>query len=152
MSLTSKAFVLDTLKRYGKITATELQAKADTITGTEVYEEETFIPTFAAAIAKKNMSERKAGFLCKSSAGHIVKLLTPYDSTTHTGEPEELLSLWGFFWSKDPKKARPFVASSTSPYNTDDCCTENDEVYQSTMEGNVWAPSAYPQGWKKVEL
>ena len=100
------------------------------------------------------MLERKAGqkdgFVCKSSAGRVVRLLQNYDSTVYTQEPEELPAQWGFVWSKDPAKALPFIALATSPYDTGDCCTETGIVYRSTMDGNVHAPSAYPQGWEVV--
>lgn len=33
------------------------------------------IPSFKAAVANKNMLERKAGFVCQSSAGRVVRLL-----------------------------------------------------------------------------
>lgn len=26
-------------------------------------------------------------------------------------------------------------------------CTENDHVYQSAIDNNVWPPSGYPAGW-----
>jgi hypothetical protein len=81
----------------------------------------------------------------------VVKLIQPYDSNIYKQEPEELVAHWGFVWSNDPKHAKPFVAISTSPYNTGNCCTENGEVYRSAMEANVFAPSAYPNGWEKVE-
>ena len=42
------------------------------------------------------------------------------------------------------------VAISTTPYNTGECCTENGEPFRSKMDGNVHAPSAYPQGWEEV--
>lgn len=29
--------------------------------------------------------------------------------------------------------------------------TASDPIYVSTIDGNVWAPDAYPQGWQKVE-
>lgn len=35
-------------------------------------------------------------------------------------------------------------------YNTGDRVTYNGKVYESTMDGNVWAPDAYPAGWKEV--
>lgn len=149
--MSKKTFVLETLKRTGKLAAESLQQRAPEMTGTELYAEEEYIPSFKAAVAKKNMLERKAGmtdgFVCKSSAGRVVRLLQNYDSTVFTQEPEELPAQFGFVWSKDPAKALPFVAISTSPYNTGDCCTENGNTYRSTMEGNVHAPSAYPQGW-----
>lgn len=35
-------------------------------------------------------------------------------------------------------------------YNTGDRVTYNGKVYESTIDGNVWSPSAYPQGWEAV--
>ena len=152
--MTNKEYVLETLKRSGKATAQAVQSKAETMTGTELNAEDMYIPEFAAACAKKNMLYRKAGqkdgFVCKSSAGRVVRLLQNYDSSIYTQEPEELPAQFGFVWSKDPKKALPFIALSTSPYNTGDCCTETGIVYRSLIENNVHAPSAYPQGWEKV--
>lgn len=152
--MNDKEFVLKTLKQAGKQAAEALQQKAPDMTGTELYAEEEFIPSFKSAVAKKNMLERKAGqkdgFVCKSSAGRVVRLIQNYDSTIYTQEPEELSAQWGFVWSKDPKKALPFIALATSLYDTGDCCTETGIVYRSTMDGNVHAPSAYPQGWEVV--
>ena len=152
--MNDKEFVLKTLRQAGKQAAEALQQKAPDMSGTELYAEEEFIPSFKAAVAKMNMLERKAGqtdgFVCKSSAGRVVRLIQNYDSTIYTQEPEELPAQWGFVWSKDPAKALPFIALATSPYNTGDCCTENGSVYRSKMEGNVHAPSAYPQGWEVV--
>jgi hypothetical protein len=149
--MTNKEFVLETMKRYGKAAAKAVQSDSATMTGTELNGESDYIPSFLAACRAKNMLERKAGFVCKSSAGRVVKLIQPYDSNIYKQEPEELVAHWGFVWSNDPKHAKPFVAISTSPYNTGNCCTENGEVYRSAMEANVFAPSAYPNGWEKVE-
>ena len=35
-------------------------------------------------------------------------------------------------------------------YNTGDRVTYNGRVYESTMDGNVWAPDAYPKGWEDL--
>ena len=146
--------MIETIKHMAKLAAQAVQANAENMTGTELNAEDKYIPEFKAAVAKKNMLERKAGqkdgFVCKSSAGRVVRLLQNYDSTVFTQEPEELPAQWRFVWSKDPAKALPFIALSTSPYNTGDCCTETGIVYRSLIENNVHAPSAYPQGWEKV--
>lgn len=34
-------------------------------------------------------------------------------------------------------------------YNTGDIVSYNGTLYQSTIDGNVWSPDAYPQGWKE---
>ena len=134
----------------GRRQALALQEKAPEMTGTELYAEDGNIPSFLAAKATMNMLDRPAGFVCKSTAGRVVRLIQNYDSDIYTQEPEELPAQWGFAWSTDPAKALPFVAMSTSPYNKGDCCTEGSKVYRSTLDNNVWSPSAYPQGWEEV--
>lgn len=146
--MNDRELILDTLRRMGKNIAQTLQGNAESMTGTELYEQEDYIPDFQAAVAKMNMLERPIGFVCKSSAGRVVKLLQPYDSTVYTQEPEELTAQWGFKWSTDPAKALPFVAISTSPFMTGDCCTEDGVTYRSKADNNVHAPSAWPDGWE----
>ena len=149
--MTSKEYVLDTLRRAGRSAAEDIQAQAPEMTGTELYAAEDYIPDFQAAKAAKNMLERPAGqengFVCRSTAGRVVRLIQAYDSNTYPQEPEELPAQWRFVWSTDPAKALPFVALSTSPYATGDCCTESGHVWRSKIDNNVWAPSGYPQGW-----
>lgn len=138
----------------GRRQALEVQAQSPDMTGTELNAVDDRIPQFKAAVEILNMMERKAGktdgFVCKSTAGRVVRLIQNYDSDIFTAEPEELPAQWAFVWSQDPAKALPFVAISTSPYMTGDCCTENGIAYRSTMDNNVSAPSGYPQGWKSV--
>lgn len=144
--------MMDLLKHMAKLAAQAVQANAETMTGTELNAEEKFLPDFQKAKEKMNMLKRKAGFVCKSSAGRVVFLIQPYDSDVNTGEPEDLPAQWGFKWSDEPAHARPFVAISTSPYMTGNCCTENEETFRSLHDNNVHAPSAWPAGWEKVEL
>lgn len=150
MMKTDKEIVLELMRESSKLLAQSIQDKADTMTGTELNGKTLYIPDFGAACAKTNMLDRPAGFVCKSAAGRVVKLLQPYDSTIYTQEPEELPAQWGFVWSNDPEHAREYVAISTSPYMKDNCCLENDKVYRSTIDNNVWAPSAYAQGWEEI--
>lgn len=122
------------------------------MTGTELDAADDRIPGFAAALKNKNMLERPASFVCKSSAGSVVGLLQPYDSSIYSQKPEELPAQWGFVWSEDPNKARPFLSFSTSPFQADTCCVENGIVYRSVVDGNVLAPSTYPAGWEIVRV
>ena len=150
--MTNKEYVLETFKRNGKLVAQNIQDKSANMTGTELNAEDMYIPDFKTAALNMNMLDRSIGFVCKTTAGRVVKLLQHYDSTIYTEEPENYPSLWGFVWSTDPLKAKPFIALSTSPYNLGDCCTENDKVYKSLIANNVYAPSEYPQGWEEVVL
>lgn len=146
-----KDFVLDSMRRQGRLLALDLQSRAGGMTGTELYAESEYIPKFQAVRTAKNMLNREIGFVCKSSAGRVVRLLQPYDSDIYTVEPEELSAQWGFVWSDDPTKALPFIALATSPFMTGNCCTENGKTYRSKVDNNVHAPSAYTDGWEEVE-
>lgn len=136
----------------GRRQALDLQNRAPSLNGTELNAESEIIPEFKRAIEVMNMSERPIGFVCKSTAGRVVKLLQTYNSEIYTEEPEQLPAQWGFVWSKDPAKALPFVAISTSPYMKDECCSEDGKVYRSLFDNNVWVPSAHPTGWELVNI
>ena len=145
--MTDKDFVLQTMQRAGLSQAQAIQAKATDMTGTELYAAEDYIPDFQAAKDQKNMLERTAGFVCRSTAGRVVRLIQPYDSNTYPQEPEELPAQWGFAWSTDPAKALPFIELTTSPYNTGDCCTHNGRVWRSGQDNNTWAPGTINIKW-----
>lgn len=159
--MTNKEKVLNRERQRGYEAAKLVQSNADSMTGTDLYAADDRIPSFTAAVAKMNMLDRPAGqtggFVCRSSAGRVVRLLQKYDSTVYVHEdgtplePEELPAQWGFKWSTDPAKALPFVAISTSPYMLGDCCSVDGVVYRSTMNNNVWNPVDYPSGWEDVQ-
>lgn len=46
-----------------------------------------------------------------------------------------------------PEWVQPLGASDA--YNTGDIVSFNAVLYESTIDGNVWSPEAYPQGWKE---
>ena len=148
--MTSRERVLKREYERGRMDALEVQKRSPDMTGTELNAVDDRIPRFLEAVENQNMLLRDPGFVCQSSAGRVVKLLQSYDSNTYPQEPEDLPAQWAFVWSKDPTKARPFVAISTSPYMKKDCCTENGSTYRSLIDNNVWAPSAYPSGWEAV--
>lgn len=138
------------ITELARLKAQDLQSRAVNMTGTELYSQCDYIPDFAVAREKQNMLGRTADFVCRSSAGRVVKLLQPYDSDIRPDEPEDLPAQWGFKWSTEPADALPFVAISTSPYGKGECCTEGGKTYRSTIDNNVWAPSAYPAGWEEI--
>lgn len=152
--MTSREIVLSTMVRIGRTEAETLQSNSSGMSGTEMYRQEDYIPDFIAAVQTDNMLNRKAGmtdgFLCRSSAGRIVRLIQNYDSSVYTQEPEELPAQWGFYWSSDPLKALPFIALSTSPYNTGDCCTYEGHVWRSGQDNNIWAPGTINVQWEDL--
>lgn len=134
----------------GRRQALEIQERSSGMTGTELNAADDRIPRFAEAVKLKNMLDRPVGFVCKSTAGRVVRLLQNYDSSIFTGEPEELPAQFGFVWSDDPAKARPFVAISTSPYMTGNCCTYDGHVWRSGQDGNTWAPGTINIKWEDL--
>lgn len=134
----------------GRANALALQEKASSMNGTELNAVDEDIPSFVSAKTNKNMLERTAGFICRSSAGRVVKLLQIYNSDTYPQEPEELPAQWGFVWSTDPAKALPFIKLSTSPYSKGDCCSKDGIVYRSLIDANVWEPGELSMAWEKV--
>lgn len=152
--MTNKEYVLDAMRRQGKAIAMAVQSASATMTGTELNAEAEYIPEFLKAREKQNMITRKAGmtdgFVCRSSAGRVVRLIQNYDSSIYADEPEALPAQWGFVWSDDPAHAKPFVAIATSPYQKGNCCTENGITYRSLIDNNVFAPSDLPDGWAKI--
>lgn len=144
MSEVNKAFVLDTMRKIGRTAAESLQERAPDMSGTEIIAEESFLPDFDA---KRQYLNYKAGYVCQTAKGNAVKLVQPYDSTIFTGQPEELPAQWGFYWSTDPLKAKPFLSLATSPYMTGDCCTYEGHVWRSGQDGNTWAPGSVGVKW-----
>ena len=61
----------------GRANALALQEKAPDMTGTELNAMDSNIPSVKAAVANKNMLERKSGVVCQSSAGRGVRLVEP---------------------------------------------------------------------------
>lgn len=137
----------EAMRDKGLADASDFQSRSAEMSGTEMYAEEEKIPDFQAAKALMNMQNRKPGFVCKSTAGRVVKLLQVYNSDIYPQEPEELPAQWGFAWSTDPKKAREFVAISTSPYNAGECCTAAGHVWRCKQANVVWSPETNPEFW-----
>lgn len=144
---------LKLIRQSGYLAAKDLQQRSADMSGTEINADDEIIPDFREAVKTKNMLDRKAGqndgFVCKSSAGRVVRLIQNYDSNVFTGEPEELPAQFRFVWSTDPAKAKPFIASSTSYYNTGDCCLNKaGEPRRSKINANVFDPDVSPEFWE----
>lgn len=116
----------------------------------ELFDNEEFFPEFNTE--RHNYLTKPNGYVCKSPKGNLVYLLQPYDSSIYTAEPEDLPAQWGFYWSPNPKYAKEFIQSATSPYYKGACCLYDGEVYRSLINANVHSPAAYPAGWEKVEM
>lgn len=147
------------IRQNGYLAAKNLQQTSPEMTGTELNAHDDKIPDFTEAVKKKNMLDRPAGqtdgFVCRSSAGRVVRLIQHYDSTIYLHaddtpwEPEELPAQYRFVWSTDPAKAKPFISSSTSYYNKGDCCLDKSgQPRRSNIDVNTFDPDVSPEFWE----
>lgn len=145
----SKAFVLEKMREIGLEAAAKLQKEATNLTGTEIIDRESDIPDFDA---NKQYLNWLTGMTVRDD-GQVWQLLQPYDSTVYTNKPANLRAQWGLCHTKNPKKAKLYVEpqGTSGMYMKDECCVQNDVVYISLIDNNVWAPESYPDGWKKYE-
>lgn len=66
--------------------------------------------------------------------------------------PDTAISLYkpiGVTESGYPEWVQPLGASDA--YNTGDIVSYDGVLYQSTIDGNVWAPADYPAGWSEYQ-
>lgn len=89
---------------------------------------------------------RYGGILYKCLQAH-----TSQDNWT----PDTATSLWARILNPDPEVIPVWEQpDSTNPYMTGDKVHYPDTdgpIYESTIDGNIWSPEAYPQGWQLVE-
>ena len=74
---------------------------------------------------------------------------------THTAmaewKPDTTASLYkkiGVTAAGYPTWVQPLGASDA--YNTGDTVSFEGLIYESLLDGNVWSPAVYPQGWKQI--
>lgn len=82
--------------------------------------------------------------------GTLYKVLQAHTSQS-TWTPTDAPSLFAKVLTSTTGEPLPWEQpDSTNPYMIGDRVTYNGKVYESTVDNNVWAPDAYPQGWKEV--
>lgn len=130
----------------GRRQALDLQARSPEMTGTEIIAEEGNVPAFNP---DKDYSNWEPGWPV-ADEGQVWTLIQPHNAAHYTGRPSTLRALWGLTHTTDPKMAKPFVEpyGTSGMYMAGECCTENGGTHRSKIDNNVYAPSAYPQGWE----
>ena len=148
----SKEYVLNKMREVGLNSATLFQEKAPEMDGTQIIDKEDSIPDFNPEL-HQYLNWLKGQ--CVRDNGQVWQLLQPYDSTTYKDHSENLRAQWSLCHTKDPLKAKPYVApmGQSGMYMKDECCiASNGKVYKSKVDNNVWEPTGYPAGWEEVIL
>lgn len=82
--------------------------------------------------------------------GVLYKVLQDHTSQS-TWTPDAAPSLFTkVLTSTDGQPSQWIQPDSTNPYMTGDKVIYNGHCYQSTIDNNVWAPDAYPDGWNML--
>lgn len=105
----------------GRADALDLAARAPELDGTGIIAEEDHIPAWNE---KADYTGQKPG-IPVADEGQVWLLLIPHRAADYAGRPATLRALWGLAHTKDPAKAKPWVASYgvSGLYMVDECCT-----------------------------
>lgn len=151
--MNSQDLILTMMRAQGKTDALSLRSRSADMDGTAIIAEEEKVPAFNP---EKDYSTWPVGAPV-ADEGQVWTLIQPYNAANYNGRPSTLRALWGLAHTKDPAKAKPYVAplGTSGLYATDECCTDpNAEdpaaVYRSKCDNNAYSPSAYPANWELV--
>lgn len=141
--MSSKERVLARERERGKADALGLQERAPSMNGSEIIAEEYKIPAFNS---QKDYSGWAAGSPV-TDGGQVWILIQPYNAAHYSGRPSELRALWGLAHTKDPEKAKAYVApyGTSGLYMVDECCTYpvsdgTVHVFRNLYDNNEFPP------------
>lgn len=146
--MTNKEFVLSVFRENGRADALSLRSRAADMDGTAIIAEEQKIPVWDP---QKDYSAWPVGGPV-AHEGNVFGLLQPHNAAHYTGTPATLAALWSPLHTKDPAKAKTWLApnGTSGLYNTDECCLFDGEVHRSKMDNNPYSPADYPDWWEVV--
>lgn len=138
----------DIFKAIGRENALKLNTIAAELSGTEIIHREADIPNFDP---KKDYSNWPFGAPV-TYEDQIWVLIQPHNAAHYEGTPATLRALWGLCHTKDPNKAKPFVApfGTSGMYMKDECIIEDGIVYQCLQDNVVYPPSELESLWAIV--
>lgn len=112
----------------GRANALSLRSGAKDMSGTEIIDREQDAPFFDP---HADYSGYPVGSPVRDG-GQVWQLIQPYNAANYTGRPADLRALWSLAHTKNPAKAKAWVA----PYGTSGMYMEG-ECYKDE-EGAVW--------------
>ena len=150
--MTSKEIIIAAMKNLGRSDAKELLLRIPNMTDTEIINEEEKIPQYNNA---KDYSEYEANIFCVKDEDQVWVLLQPYNAAYYPNtRPSNLRALWGLKHTKNPQKAKPYVApyGTSGLYMQDECyIDDNGTVWISVVDNNAYSAAEYPQNWRQWE-
>lgn len=146
----SKNMILGMMRDLGRADALSLRSRAREMDGTAIIAEEVKAPVFDG---EKDYSEWPVGAPVQHE-GQVYKLVQPHNAKDYDGTTATLPALWSITHTKDPAKAKPYMAPNgiSGMYMTDECCTHNGKTWESLVDNNSWEPgvTGTESLWKEV--
>lgn len=139
----------DIFREIGRSAALLLRQEAEGLTGTEIIRREVSVPAFDP---QKDYSAWPAGAPVMDG-GQVWVLLQPYNAANYTGRPADLRALWGLCHTKDPERAKAWVAplGTSGMYMQGECYrAEDGTVYRALGDNLVYTAAELPDRWELV--
>ena len=147
----SKTLVLDVLRDLGRREATELRQGAAEMDGTAIIAMERAVPAWDK---QQDYTSWPVGAPV-ADEGQVWLLIQPHNASNYQGRPSSLRALWGLAHTKDPSKAKLWVAplGTSGMYMTGECYrAEDGTVYRCRQDNCVWDAEGLPSAWEKMEV
>lgn len=147
--MTSKERVLQRERDRGRLDALDLAARALELDGTALIAEEDKIPAWSETAV---YTTDHVGCPVQD-AGQVYTILMPHTPAHNPGaRPADLRAIYSLQHTKDPKKAKPWMASygTSGLYNVDECAVDASHVWRNTYANNEFAPSVLPERWEDL--
>lgn len=140
----------EAMRIFAKQNAQHLKEQGESMSGTEIIDQELFVPEWKPA------NYQTVGAPVKF-AGQVYKVLQAHDSSqTPDWTPAATPALWSICHTTDPAKAKPWLEpqGTSGMYYKGECYRADDGiVYRQIYDGgNVYDAAATPDRWETVEV
>ena len=138
------------MRIFSKQNAQHLKEQGESMSGTEIINQEIFVPEWKPANYQTVGAPVRYG-------GQVYKVLQAHDSSqTPDWTPAATLALWSICHTTDPAKAKPGLEpqGTSGMYYKGECYRADDGiVYRQIYDGgNVYDAAATPDRWETVEV
>lgn len=135
---------------FSKQNAQHLKEQGKGMSGTEIIDQELFVPEWKPA------NYQTVGAPVKFD-GQVYKVLQAHDSTSNPDwTPAATPALWSICHTTDPAKAKPWLEpqGTSGMYYKGECYIADDgTIYRQIYDGdNVYNAEAMPDRWQTVEV
>lgn len=139
----------EAMRIFAKQNAQHLKEQGESMSGTEIIDQELFVPEWKPA------NYQTVGAPVKFD-GQVYKVLQVHDSTSNPDwTPAATPALWSICHTTDPAKAKPWLEpqGTSGMYQLGECYRADDGmVYRQIYDGdNVYDAEAMPDRWEAVE-